>query len=244
MRRLPLGQISAGFSTNQRKAVVFGVDASHNSNRHGGWQTTGAASLTFRPTPSLVVEISPEVTHSSTIAQYLKTVDDPIAAATFGHRYVFSDIEQIQVTMPVRFSWTFSPRASLQLYMQPLVASGDYWGFKQLAAPRTFDFARFGRQVGTMEKDASGRYTVDPDGAGPAASFGFADPDFNYKSLQVNAVFRWEWRLGSALYAVWTQRRADYANPGTFDAGRDLSALTKAPADNVFMLKVTYWLSR
>ncbi|MCP5108887.1 MAG: hypothetical protein GY950_36225, partial [bacterium] len=45
---------------------------------------------------------------------------------------------------------------------------------------------------------------------------------------------------GSTLYAVWTQNRADYANPGDFRFGRDFRNLLKAPGDNIFMVKFTY----
>jgi hypothetical protein len=31
------------------------------------------------------------------------------------------------------------------------------------------------------------------------------NPDFNYKSFKLNAVFRWEYMPGSDLYIVWTQ---------------------------------------
>jgi hypothetical protein len=30
---------------------------------------------------------------------------------------------------------------------------------------------------------------------------------------------------------------------GSFDFGRDLSALVRAPAENVFMVKVNYWFA-
>jgi len=56
-------------------------------------------------------------------------------------------------------------------------------------------------------------------------------------------VFRWEWRLGSTLYAVWTQQRQDYAT-GDFSLARDLSAMAGAPGDNVFMVKMAYWFGR
>jgi hypothetical protein len=50
-----------------------------------------------------------------------------------------------------------------------------------------------------------------------------AVPDFNVKALRANAVLRWEFRLGSTLYLVWTQRRQDQAHPGDFS-----SAATRA----------------
>lgn len=126
-----------------------------------------------------------------------------------------------------------------------MAATGNYWNFKELAAPWTFDFLAYGHQVGTLAYDApSQTYTADPDGAGEAAPFRFHNPDFNFKSLRVNAIFRWEWRLGSTPYVVWTQQREDFANPGQFALRRDLSSLFTAHGNNVFAVKLAYWLTR
>ena len=78
---------------------------------------------------------------------------------------------------------------------------------------------------------------MDPDGAGPAAPFTVAKPDFNLRSLR-GAVLRWEWRADSTIYLAWQQDRSDIAAVGDFDFGRD-RALFGAPADNVFVLKIT-----
>jgi hypothetical protein len=77
-----------------------------------------------------------------------------------------------------------------------------------------------------------------------ATTFSFHDPDFNFKSLRVNAIFRWEWRLGSTLYLVWTQDRQDYSNPGRFSASHDITKMFTAPANNIFMARIAYWISR
>ena len=105
----------------------------------------------------------------------------------------------------------FSPRLSLQIYAQPLLASGDYHDFKELAVPRTFDFLHYGYGGSTPALDRATRvYTADPDGAaGAAPPITFDDPDFNFKSLRLNAVFRWELKPGSAFYAVWTRQQQD-----------------------------------
>ena len=60
----------------------------------------------------------------------------------------------------------------------------------------------------------------------------------------MNAVLRWEFRPGSAAYVVWTQRRQDGRNPGDHAFGRDLGDLFGAPADDVFMVKLAWWLGR
>jgi len=85
-------------------------------------------------------------------------------------------------------------------------------------------------------------YVVDPDGARPAQEFRFGDPDFNLRSLRGNALLRWEYRPGSTLYLVWTQSRSNTAPFGDLDFGRDRQALFRTKPDNVFLVKLSYWL--
>src|SRR5689334_1385222 len=83
---------------------------------------------------------------------------------------------------------------------------------KELAAPRTYDFPTYGIDTGTLARDsADSAYRIDPDGPRPASAFRIADPDFNVRALRANLVLRWEFRLGSTVYLVWTQRRQDPA---------------------------------
>ncbi|MDZ7361081.1 MAG: DUF5916 domain-containing protein [candidate division KSB1 bacterium] len=65
--------------------------------------------------------------------------------------------------------------------------------------------------------------------------------DFNFKSLRGNAVLRWEYSPGSALYFVWTQSRADYENLGDFRFNRSIDRLAHTRPDNIFLVKATYW---
>ncbi len=141
--------------------------------------------------------------------------------------------------MELRIHWTFTPKISLQLYLQPFIGVGDYYSFKELAAARTFDFNHFGTGDSTIHLEDK-IYTVDPDGPGPAQPFSFNNPDFNLKSLRGTMVFRWEYHPGSTLYLVWTQKRANYANPGDFSFSRDFKDLLRASGDNIFMLKFNY----
>ena len=49
---------------------------------------------------------------------------------------------------------------------------------------------------------------------------------------------------GSAFYAVWTRSQEDEGDPGTFAVGRDAKALFDAPGDDVFLIKIAYWIGR
>jgi hypothetical protein len=175
----------------------------------------------------------------NTYRQWVATVDDALNTGTYGKRYVFAYLNEKIISAEIRLNWIFSPKISLQAFLQPLIAVGKYAEFKDLARPATYSFNYYGSNGSTIDKSADG-YTVDPDGAGPAAEFFFADPDFNFKSLRGTVVFRWEYRPGSTFYFVWTQNRRDFANPGDLDFGRDVGDLVSAKGDNIFMLKVTY----
>jgi hypothetical protein len=217
----------------------------HDWNERGGYSTVGDISVNLKPLSSLSISTGPSLSRSKNLAQYVTAEDDPGAVATFGQRYVFGTIDQTQLTVQTRVNWILNPHVSLQVYMQPLVATGKYDDFKELAAPRTFDFRHYGTAGSFLSYDAIGRsYGVDPDAFGPSSSFTFDNPDFNFKSLRLNAIFRWEFRPGSTLYAVWTEQRQDESFPGEFRAGRDLSRLFSAKSDDVFLVKLTYWIGR
>ncbi len=196
---------------------------------------SGSVSLNWKPGSSLNVSLEPRYEVETTAAQYIDTFEDPLATDTYGHRYVFGRLRQETLSAGIRVNWTFSPRLSLQLYVQPLLASAAYTGYGELARPRTYDFRRY-----TDVTLADGVFTADPDGAGPAPPVQFDDPDFDLHSLRGNAVLRWEFRPGSTAYFVWTQNRVDEETTGEFRLGRSLSRLFNADTDNIFLVKLAY----
>jgi hypothetical protein len=182
--------------------------------------------------------------------QYVTSASDPTNTAFYGSRYVLSTLVQKTLSLDTRLALTFSPTSTLELYVQPFIASGAYSEFKEFDAPRALQKSVYGRERGTITptRDQAGAitsYTVDPDAAGPAASFSFDNPSFNRRSLVGNAVYRWEYRPGSTIYVVWTQARNDeLRNVGDFEFSRDRSALFATHPDNIFLVKVNYWLGR
>jgi hypothetical protein len=153
------------------------------------------------------------------------------------------------LSLDTRVNWTFTPDRTLQLYAQPFIASGAYLNFREFATPRSVNKVVYGTDVGTINyapvpEGAGGTYTVDPDGAGPASSFSFANPDFTVRSFIGNAVLRWEYRPGSTVYFVWTQQRSGYDAVGAFDFTTQRTALFRDRPTNVFQVKVNYWVGR
>ncbi|MBM3293175.1 MAG: carbohydrate binding family 9 domain-containing protein [Candidatus Aminicenantes bacterium] len=241
----PMAMSDAGWNANMmlesdgRKPFVLSGGGGVSQNSRDGYSRMVQFSLRWKPSANLSLSAGPQVFTSLSETQWVGRFSDSLMNETFGRRYVFGRIEQKMVSAEVRLNWTFTPRLSLQAYLQPFIAVGAYDRFKELARPRAYAFNVYGEGGSTIDF-RNGRYTVDPDGDGPAAAFAFGNPDFNLKSLRGTVVFRWEYLPGSLLYLVWTQNRADYANPGSLDLRRDLGDLLTAPGDNIFLLKLSY----
>ena len=221
------------------ETVVFYFGGFHFTGKSGDQVWAAHTTLRWRPKSNISLSFSPEYSSDKTVAQWITRVGDELMTDTYGSRYIFAHIDQKTLSFSLRLNWIFTPKLSLQAYIQPFIAVGDYDRFKELARAKSFDFNEFGEGDSTINY-IDGIYTVDPDGPNPALAFSFGNPDFNYKSLRGTIVLRWEYRPGSLFYLVWTQNRADFADPGDFNFSRDFSNLLTAPGDNIFMVKFTY----
>jgi hypothetical protein len=174
--------------------------------------------LELKPVSNVTLRFEPGYEQVSENAQYVTAYADPAATATFGTRYVFARLTQKTFVGGVRLNVAFSPTTSLQFYGQPLVSIGEYKDYKALARPRSYEFEPV-----------------------PIAD---GSDDFNFKSLRGNAIFRWEYRPGSALFLVWNHGRVnEEPTDGRFTFGKSFSSLFEQEADNIFLAKLTYYFT-
>jgi hypothetical protein len=131
--------------------------------------------------------------------------------------YVFGILDRGVLGVMVRGAVSVTRDLTVQLYMQPFVSTGAFTDVGKLAAPGTYSFI--------------------------PVSLDF-NPDFANRSLRSNVVLRWEYRRGSSLYVVWNITASAEAQAGRFKPGRDLWQTFSAEGTNVFMIKLSYWLSR
>jgi hypothetical protein len=234
--------------SDNRKPVAFQTNLDYGrSIGDAGYSYDVNETVTIRPRPNISISLVPAYSYSKGSQQYVTTIDDPFATDFYGKRYVFSNLLQQTVSMETRLDVTFTPDLTLQLYAQPFISSGAYSAFKEFDAPRQIHKTAYGAGKGTISvtgNDASRTYTIDPDGSGPSSPFTLANPDFNFRSLRGTAVLRWEYRPGSTLFFVWNQVRSDAVSVGDFDFTRDRQALFSAHPDNVFVVKMNYYLGR
>lgn len=115
--------------------------------------------------------------------------------------------------LTLRSNLTFTRDLTLQLYGQAFVAKGHYDRFTRLVTPTTLEPYNYS-----------------------------GSPDFNDQAFNLNVVWRWEYRPGSLLYLVWTQARAGEGENYFTRTRHDFRATFSLPAENVVLLKVSYWL--
>lgn len=249
VRTAPGQYVNVNVSTDSRGKVIGGWGGSHGWDDHGGTNVSLFANVSYRPASNLSMSFGPSYYTGRAYAQYVQAVPDSTATAFYGTRYVMSTLDQRTLGLDTRLSVTFTPNMTVELYLQPFFASGNYHDFKEYTATRSADLLVYGRDRGsiTAVRSASGdvtSYTIDPDGAGPAKPFSLTNPNFSEQSLRGNAVFRWEYRPGSVLYVAWTQSRSAGADFGDLEFTRDREALLAARPDNIFLVKASWWIPR
>ncbi len=246
LRGGPLAKEPTGYNfsgvirTNPTRKV--NVEAGHlrRDDVSGGFVRDFFIDVDYRPTPYIQLSLNPSCNYRTNTAQYVTQIADPTAVDTYGRRYVLANLDQKTLSMEFRLDYTFTPEISLQTYIRPFITSGNFYNYKEFTQPRDYRFAIYGEESGTITK-SNNSYTVDPDGAGPADSFSFRDRDFNFKSVQANAVFRWRYTPGSTLFLVWQHKRALSTGDNNLRLQRDFEQLLDAEPTNIFLIKFTYW---
>jgi hypothetical protein len=235
--------ISFNGYTDSREKIILSPFGGFWRDDVGGHDYYYGLELEWKPSPQVGLIVGPEYNFTHTKYQWVDNFDDQYATETYYTRYVFGELSQETISANIRLNWIFSPTLSLQLYIQPLFAVGDYTTYKELARPSSMDYNIYGENGSEISYDSEeDEYKVDPDGNGPAESFTFSNPDFNFKSLRGNLVLRWEYSPGSVFYFAWSHNKVNSDNPGDFSFQRDFGNLWNSVSDNVLLIKFSYWL--
>jgi hypothetical protein len=198
------------------------------------WSRNVSANLRWRPSDRATVSGGPFLTRREEDRQWVGRI-----ATDQGNHFLFARMDQTTVGLTARLDLALTPELTLQFYGQPFVSSQGFGEWKQVADPRARDYDdRFTSVEATRDGNT---YRVDLDGDGTMESFGA--PDFRVAQFRSNAVLRWEYRPGSALFLVWGQSRDDVAGIGTFDLGDGMRGLFDRAPENVLMVKLSYWLN-
>jgi hypothetical protein len=219
-----------GGTTDTRKNLNFNLEMNYfvDTAKNAGSKAT----LTTKWNQSSAVNHNISLTYEyrDDDTQWLENVDlasRPGGIGIGGVSYVFGDILQRTVDLTLRSNIIFTRNQSLELYAQPFLTVGDYRRVRELIRPDSYDFYTY------LEPGYDAR-----------------DQDFSFASVNVNAVYRWEYRPGSTFYLVWTQGRSRFdersmhtANPNEFRNSFGSRALFRSEPENTILAKITYWIA-
>jgi hypothetical protein len=187
----------------------------------GRWQGNEGQTKGYWVEPSLNYRFSTRF-NGSLFLNY-EWLDDDLLLRGFGDpsQYTFVGMDQTTVNLTTRVNFTATPNLSFQFYAQPYISKGTFSNPRELIDPRNPSYdARF-------QPVTAG----DPGG-------------FDFKQLNTNAVVRWEYRPGSAIFVVWQQGRfREVGEPSEFKGMRDYEDLFSLHPNNTFLIKASYWFN-
>lgn len=204
---------AASLSSDSRRTTQAQLDLGGERDRAGGWNMRAGGSLTFQAWPALQTSLSASYAFGRNAAQWIANLD---ADEDSVRDHVYGRLRRDVLDVALRSTYAIHRDLTLQLFLQPFVAVGDYTDIRKLARPRSFAFT--------------------------PVTLPF-DPDFNSKSLRGTFVLRWEYVRGSTLFVAWNASTFDAARPGIFRPLADLGDAFGADGTHVWLIKVSYWWS-
>jgi len=213
IQRSPGNSVYASISTDSRKRWRAGFFTFTNRDADGGRESGVEPEVSVQVSDRLQASMSVNYLAGRDTAQWIKNED---LDADSVEENIYGRLKRNVVNITGRATYSFTRDLTLEAYLQPFVAAGDYTDIRKLALPRSFTFEP----------------VVISD-----------NPDFNDKSLRGTIVMRWEYLRGSTLFLVWNMATSDDSRKGEFSALRDLRTGFTAPGAHVFVAKLSYWFT-
>jgi len=161
----------------------------------------------LRPHPRVETRMSLNYEPGAYALRYLADVE-PVNGT-----YYFAALQAPSLSLVLRQLVVLTPRVTFQLYGQLFTAGGRYGPYWSAARQAS----------GAAPPDLRPIHPTDLTAV--TGDLPFGSQDFHETQLVVNAVLRWEYRLGSTLYLVYARNQAELP----FGAGPDVPASDRGP---------------
>jgi hypothetical protein len=196
--------------------------------------------ISVRPLSSLKIGITADYARNRDELQYIAmrdlAVPDPVK------RYILGTIDQNTLGLTFRVDLNLSPEFSIQYYGSPFVSRGTYSELKRIVDPEA---ARYEDRFALYDNPvlSGGTYQLYDFDSGIRADYSISDPDFNFYQFRSNLVAKWEYRLGSFIYLVWSGERTGRNGLSDATIGESYKQLFNVFPNNIFLVKLNYWFS-
>ncbi len=181
-----------------------------------GWHADLDGGLVVRPSSRLDLELIPDLRYSSGEPRFIERRP--------GDQLLFGRLEAAQIGATARMTYSFTPRLTLQTYAQLFLAAGRY------------------TQMSSYTHANDRTAVVHLSDLSPTNDAAAEQHDFQAAALNATVVLRWEYRLGSVLYVVYTRSQVPQVDLMQDRRARlDVTLLPRAPAADVLLVKLSFW---
>jgi len=233
-------EVSAMLRTDASKKVIAALAGQYQksgNNSAESWMIRPGISV--RPFSMLKIAVTAHYEGNHDELQYVATrnllMDD--------RRYILGTIDQKTFGLTFRIDLNITPEFSVQYYGSPFISRGTYSELKRVMNPEA---EKYDDRITIYQNpflSAGGIYELFDFDSGYPAFYSVADPDFNFHQFRSNLVAKWEYRLGSFIYFVWSSERTGYNGSSEASLGDSYKYLGDVFPNNIFLIKLNYWFS-
>ena len=239
---MPYGLMTFGrVKTDPSKKFILDFEFQYEGSGNGSARSFELGpGLSVRPLNSLKLGIRADYSGNHDELQYVATRD--LGAFGFGKRYILGTIGQKTIGLTFRVDLNITPEFSVQYYGSPFLSRGSYSELKRVIDPEADRYEdRFALYENPIFTD--GLYILSDDDEGMRVDYLISNPDFNFHQFRSNLVAKWEYRLGSFIYLVWSSDRTGRNDLSEASIGESYRQLRDVFPKNIFLVKLNYWFT-
>jgi hypothetical protein len=217
-------------------ATLTGQYEKSGNNSASAWEIRPGISI--RPFSMLKIAVMADYKETHDELQYVAT-----RVLLMGDkRYILGTIDQKTFGLTFRVDLNITPEFSVQYYGSPFISRGTYSELKRVTDPEAKKYEdRF--SIYQNPFIYNGVYDLSDFDSGYPAFYSVGNPDFNFHQFRSNLVAKWEYRLGSFIYFVWSSERTGYNGSSDASLGDSYRYLGDVFPNNIFLIKLNYWFS-
>lgn len=226
-----------GLHTDYSKKIAVGMDYSYEYKGNNSARTYELKpGITFRPFRTFTIGITGDYIKNDDHLQYVAERD-----YLSEKRYILGTIDQKTMGITLRLALHITPEFSLQYYGSPFISTGRYTKFKYVTNPLSDVYSeRFSIFMDPVL--SNGNWMLDENND-KITDYNIPNPDFNFLQFRSNFVAKWEYRLGSFIYFVWSTERTASNSNANATIKDSFQELRKIFPNNIFLIKFNYWFS-
>ncbi|MBK7625674.1 MAG: carbohydrate binding family 9 domain-containing protein [Bacteroidales bacterium] len=223
--------------TDQSKKVI--AEFSYHYESRGNKSASSyqlSPGISVRPVQVLKLGITADYSDNRDNLQYVAARDYYTEK-----KYILGRIEQKTLGLTFRVDLNLSPEFSVQYYGSPFVSRGSYSDFKVVTTP---DAKSINDRFNFLFSQKTGNNYILQDFTDITSPlYSIVNPDFNFHEFRSNLVAKWEYRLGSFIYFVWSSERSGRTSSSQASFSDSYKELQKVFPNNIFLIKLNYWFT-